>query len=484
MFTPVWSEMCKRKDVHFTLFCRKSLFQQLDSLHDSPNISFSGYPKAIFFNDRFLSGLVRKLDDRYIFPSVLYRFFALNNFSHYRIYKNSSPEGRKKRSVMFMYSKGTGVGLPFPRSKWLFRFLYRMRYTGFGLYPRLNGVFPDKKFDLFVISFLQADETVYWTRALRNQNIPAIGILASWDHPTTRGPIPRGMSGYVVASERMRDEVNGLHGIDRERVERIGKVQMDIYKDRSVLMNRADFLEKIGVPSDRKLILLGTNTTGLKEHEVSIARRLAEDIKNERYGKVCLLIRTHPQDKNAERDFISLAEAPYIVSVTASGFGMRAGESAADGYEDVRLLANLMKHSDIVIQSRGSLALDAIAFDTPVISLAFDGDLKPLPEDSFYNEYLFEHYRPLVDAKGTWMVHSFQELDEAIRGYLADPSRHDEGRARIKKEHIEPFDGQASRRLVDYLVESAEKARAGQLPPADWEREGFGDLTWSAREFG
>jgi CDP-glycerol glycerophosphotransferase (TagB/SpsB family) len=141
-----------------------------------------------------------------------------------------------------------------------------------------------------------------------------------------------------------------------------------------------------------------------------------------------------------------------------------------------------MQHSDVVIQSRGSLALDAIAFDTPVMSLAFDGDLVRPPNDSFLLEYAFEHYKPLVEAEGTWMVGSYEVLDRAIQEYLSDPTVHSEGRRRIRDEHIVPLDGQASQRLVDYLVESARKAKEGTLPEGDWDYTGLGDVNWSSRQ--
>jgi len=259
-------------------------------------------------------------------------------------------------------------------------------------------------------------------------------------------------------------------------------VQMDMYTDPSVFSSRCDFLKELGVPADHRLVTFGTNTIGLKEHEVSIAQELSKDFANGRYGKATLLLRTHPQDVNWERDFLYLARPPWVVCLSACSFGSRATNSISHGGDDLILLANLMKHSDVVIQSRGSLALDAIAFDTPVISLAFDGDLVRAPNDSFLLEYGFEHYKPLVAAQGTWMVGSYRALDQAIREYLRDPAIHSEGRRVIRDEHIEPLDGEASRRLVDYLVESATKARAGTLPEGDWDYTGLGDVTWSSRQ--
>ena len=118
--------------------------------------------------------------------------------------------------------------------------------------------------------------------------------------------------------------------------------------------------------------------------------------------------------------------------MSASSFG-QTREDGGSAEQDIIFLANLMKHSDVVIQSRGSLALDAIAFDTPVISIGFDGDCVRLPEDSFLWEYAFDHYKPLVAADGTWLVGSYDALDKAIRGYLRNPGIHSAGRKAIRE---------------------------------------------------
>ena len=496
LFTPVWEEMAKREDVHFFLLCNNAEAGKLISERNCSNITLAksssssskrnSLLKRVLRRDllaRIWIRLFRQLDESYFFDSLRYRFAALNDLSHYRIRKGRSREERRRQQILSDYRKGEIAGFPFPKSRVVFRLLYELHHGVLNLVRKEDKVFlQDLEPDLFVFGRLHLHTTAYWVTALRHLGIPMIGIVSSWDHPTTKGPTPRGMSGYVVASRRMVEEMSDLHGIKREKICQVGKVQMDVYKDQYVFGSREDFLKELGIPPDHHLVTFGTNTTGLKEHEVSIAQKLSKDFANGCYGKTTLLLRTHPQDVNWERDFLSLARPPWVVCLNACSFGSRAADSLSRGGDDLVFLANLMKHSDVVIQSRGSLALDAIAFDTPVISLAFDGDLVRPPSDSFLLEYGFEHYTPLIAAQGTWMVGSYEALDQAIREYLRDPTIHSEGRRVIRDEHIEPLDGQASRRLVDYLVESARKARAGTLPEGDWDYTGLGDVTWSSRQ--
>ncbi len=496
LFTPVWEEMAKRDEIHFFLLGDNTEVGKLITERNCLNITFVKFPpssrkRKLLPRGDLLRDLSRRiwirifqlLDEGYIFDSLGYRFAAVNDLSHYKIRKGRSRKERKHHKVFLNYRKGEIVGYPFPKNTMIFRFLYKFHHGYPNIIRKEDLVFlKELNPDLFVFGRLHFMPTARWARTLRFLNIPAIGIVGSWDHPTVQGPTPRGMSGYMVASRRMVEEMSVLHGIQKEKIFQIGKPQMDVYMDRSIISSREDFLRDLGIPSDYRLVSFGTNTTGLKEHEVSIAKTLSDDFIAGNYGKATLLLRTHPQDVNWERDFLPLVKAPYVICMNANSFGNQTAENLSRGRDDIIFLANLMKHSDVVIQSRGSLALDAIAFDTPVISLAFDGDLIRTPNDSFLLENAYEHYKPLVTAQGTWMVGSYEALDHALKEYLKDPTIHSIGRRKIREEQMEPFDGKSSQRLIDYIVESAKKARSGVLPEGDWNYTGLGDVTWSSRQ--
>lgn len=496
IFTPVWEEMEKRKEIHFLLLYTDSKMEKLINTYQRKNITFLKFPprksklkstetnfnKKELLARRWLARFM-KYDKTYIFDSLMYRFAAINNLSHYKIRKHRSLKERRKHQIFRNYKKGEESGRPFPESTILFRLLYEFRhgFLNMPLQEDINAI-KNMNLDLFVFGRIHLYSTAYWANVLRRAGISQIGVVNSWDHPTVQGPTPRGMSGYIVASRRMVDEMTELHGIQSLKLCQVGKVQMDIFKKSSFLKNRPDFLKEMGIPEDHRLITLGTNTATLKEHEISISKKMARNLLSDTYGKTSLLIRTHPQDKGWIKDFKSLERKPWIICTNANSFGNRLDDNILRGREDQIELANIARHSDIVIQSRGSLALDAIAFDTPVISLAFDGDLIKSKNDSFLLEYDYEHYKPLVAAKGTWMVGSYSALDDAIQSYLNNPKIHSEGRRKIRDEQLEPLNGKASERLVEYLVKSAIKAREGDISEGDWKYKGFGDVTWSFRQ--
>jgi hypothetical protein len=490
LFSPVWQEMSKHPDVQFLLLASDWDISAYVSGLNIDNIIPISMPQPAYNAEspslqktslkNLWIQLFNKLDGKYLFQALLHRFTATHNLSHFHIRRERSKKEKEIHRVFYNYRLGEAAGFPFPQSRLLYRLAYEAHH-GFLNLPHEDDIefIRSLEPDLFVFGRLHYKPTAYWVNAIKRLNIPMIGMVSSWDHPTVQGATPRGMSGYVVASQRMKDEMAELHTIPRAHIQQIGKPQMDIFCDPNTLMDRSEFLKMLDIPPHHRLITLATNTRGLNEHEISIAGKLANDFKQGRYGDSTLLIRNHPQDQDWQTNFLPLAKQPHVVVVNA--FPAEMGIDAK-GYRDQVILANLMAHSDIVIQSRGSIALDAIAFDTPVISLAFDGDLVRQPNDSFLLEYEYEHYKPLVTAEGAWMVGDYLELDNAIQSYLADPTIDAEGRQKILEEQIAPLDGKVSQRLVAALVEAAQKARGNKLPQGNWRYSGLGDTTWANRQ--
>jgi len=442
---------------------KPSNIKHLSSLNEIKNNSTDSV--LHFLIKGFIEKLIKLselLNDRYIFDATKLRFAAAAGIPHFKIMENKSAEEQNRFRLFFDYRRGLSLAHPWPRSRLIFRVLKFFRDKVLYFFVRHDDVTGIQNLKLDLVLFGRYDMPLnifYWRRVFKRANVKVATIVGSWDHPTTKGPPPSDIDHFIVASNQMRKEMIALHDIDNKKITQIGKVQMDRFTDHHFSINRDDFLSELGFPEIERFILFATNTTGLKEHEVSIVHEVTKWIKEGRFGKnVSLVIRCHPQDINAQQDFKVLDDGVKIRCLVASAFGCQ-GDDPNEALQDQRFLASLLKHSEMVIQSRGSIALDAAAFDTPIISLNFDGDLIRTDNDSFRRENEYAHYKPIIDSQGTWVVDSYKQLKEAICAYIKDKSIHCKGREKIRREHISFLDGKASQRLVNKLIELADQLK-------------------------
>ena len=108
--------------------------------------------------------------------------------------------------------------------------------------------------------------------------------------------------------------------------------------------------------------------------------------------------------------------------------------------------------------------MDAVAFDTCVVNLGFDGAVEVDDSESSRHWYQMDHYRPVLESGGVWLAADFDELDTAINAYLHDPGLHADRRRLLREQQLEPMDGRASARIVNIIKELATQKH---LSPVD-----------------
>jgi UDP-N-acetylglucosamine 2-epimerase len=128
------------------------------------------------------------------------------------------------------------------------------------------------------------------------------------------------------------------------------------------------------------------------------------------------------------------------------------GKGFAFSGEDIKLLINMLRWSEVVIVFGSTMSLEAVIFDKPVILVAFDG-YREQPYQKNLSVALDNttHYVKLQKTGGMRRVSNEKELIEAIKEYLNKPALHREGRQRMREEFIEPLDGKAGARILAVL---------------------------------
>ena len=407
-------------------------------------LSLSHGPRAVVLRriaERAFMRLFRPWADH---GNLAYRFNERHGFSGHQFKKKMPPLRRQREAVAGNYVDPS-LGKPFPGSRTVYNLLRRIYFNAWYSEPGVELFFDEFQPDLVVIHHLQNTSIRPWIAGARRRNLPVLGIVGSWDQPTTKGPLPPGLVRVLVQSQAMADQLIKYHGVEPSRIDVTGWPQMDFYKTARIIRPKEELASELGLEPQRRFILFGANSPRLGPHEPGIASHIASNIENGRYGpEVSLVIRPHPKDDQWETRFRPLHKPPQVVALPAE-----SGRLAS--------LVNQLAHASIVLGSAGTILLDAIAMDTCALFIAFDGGLKKNAIESIARWTEIDHYRPVLDSGSMAVVHSFEELDRSITGYLANPDQDSEGRARCRAEQLEPFDGRASGRLARLIAEEAEK---------------------------
>ncbi|NKB76637.1 MAG: hypothetical protein GKR96_06200 [Gammaproteobacteria bacterium] len=368
------------------------------------------------------------------YGNLSFRFNHLCGFKAHK-FKQQLGKERQKREVVAGNYVASKFGWPFPSSRWLYRFIYGLYYAKWQIPDRaIEQFFHETPIDMIVLWYVQSLIYRDYSICIRKHNLQAVGVIGSWDRPTTKGPICPGCDRYIVNSEIMKRELMTYHEVLAKRIDIVGWPQMDVYKNPLTFQGRAEFLDSIGVKPDHKLLLFAGNSERLGAHEPGIVTFLERRMNEGEYGEnVSLLVRAHPNDHRWKTRFVDLIGRPNV-TVMPGGMG------------NIALLASTLFHADIVIATQGSVSLDAVAFDKCVINIAFDGNLEKSYADSVSRWYEMDHYRPVVESGGVKIIRDFDELDQSIPTYLKNPSKDKDAREKLRCLELEPFDGRSSYR--------------------------------------
>jgi hypothetical protein len=334
-------------------------------------------------------------------------------------------------------------GFPLPRSRALYRWLTALYRSGWQRQRAVESLFDRLRPDLVVLGHIQTHFTMAYALAARARGVPTIGMVGSWDQPTTKGPIHPGIGRYLVQGQGVADELGRYHGVQADAVEAVGWVQMDPYRQPDIMTSRDAVLSDLGLPAGARYILFGAYPERLGRHEPALCADIAAGLASR---DCALVVRCHPIDQGWRARFGSLHRPPHVV-VLPPELG------------DLKRLAGQVGHAEMVLSSAGTILLDAVALDTPAVAIAFEDESEPY-FDRIARRYDMEHWASLLKTGGMPMARDIGELMTVIGETLEDRDRDAQGRARLVTDYLAPLDGAAGRRIAAAISSAARKASA------------------------
>lgn len=372
--------------------------------------------------------------------STVYRFNSISKFKGFEERLNQSAN---KRWEAFREGLPTQkfLGFPFCQNRIFLKKLTTVLYFRWQRHDAVSRMFDKTKPHCIVLGHVQNHFITPYVIEAKIRNIPIIGIIGSWDQPTTKGPISPYLTELLAQNQQVKRELIKFHDIEEKLITVVGWPQMDQYFKHNTCYTKSSFFKKIGIPASSKLILFGAYSHRLGEHEPKICELIATNIEKNHFGDgVYLYVRPHPMDTNWEERLGYLRNYKNVMVVAPV-----AG--------DFKFLGELLRWSNVVISSAGTISLDAIAFNTAAIALSFEEDNVPF-FDMAARRYDMEHYKNVIEKNIIEIVNDSMQLDNSIKKYIGNPKTGSRKRLLFCEDFFAPFDGHSTERISKIIYNS------------------------------
>jgi len=299
--------------------------------------------------------------------------------------------------------------------------------------------------------------------AAKSLGIPTATFIFSWDNLSSKGRIAAPFDHFLVWSPLMRRELLRYYpDVSADRVHIVGTPQFDPYAHESLRCSRGDFFRTVGADPARPLICYsGGDATTCPEDPAHLSILLDLVRAGRIRGNPQVLLRSAPVDSGRRYDEVR-RRYPELLYAAPAWVHSADGEwsSVLPLAEDIRFLANLMRHADLNVNVASTMTLDFAIHDKPVVNIAFDV-VTPHPRgatmwDSYYQ---YEHYRPVVELGAARFARSPEELASHVNSYLTDPSLDRNGRRRLVDLQVGVAVGRSSARIIEVIEGIAACAR-------------------------
>jgi UDP-N-acetylglucosamine:LPS N-acetylglucosamine transferase len=328
-------------------------------------------------------------------------------------------------------------GGPLPRRPSVERAMERWhfstrRYVSRALVERMR-----RECGALVLSNVQPHGAVPFLLAARRLRRPIVAHVASWDHTVGKGVIAPFCDVYLVQNRTMEDDLARYHGIGSERVVVTGWPQTDVYHRRRPREDLEALVRSYELDPALPLVVVMGNTPTNAPYEGRFVERLVSWWEAEGRGRMSLLFRPHPRDREWRERFAAAVGRPNIHVQEAS-------------FTDFEALATLLQHCDCVVANAGTILLEALVNDRPAVCVLYDEGAPP-GESWAMKNVLGEHYRELAASEAFYRADRFEEVVAGIERALANPEELADERGRVAREVVGEVDGRAAERVVDAI---------------------------------
>ena len=429
--TDIFRELSKQKDVRMVLIV--------------PSVS-----KLNYYNQEFNENknLIYEVFDNYEMS------FFDKIFSLFKVHLLRTETMDIKRRLRF---EQTGnifryyIGLFFNRI--VARRFFRKTARSFDYYLVKNNdfkeIFDKYRPDVVFLAHLFGDIEIAMLREAKKRNIKSVGFINSWDKLTSRCVLRILPDWLIVPNLITKEEAIIYHDVNPEIIFVSGPPQFDLYKKVS-FTPREKFCKGLNIDPLKKIILFCPIGKAFSDSDWNIIEILNKFFEDGRLkSNVHVIVRFPPNDIVEIKDNINKSRFSFVVPGVR--FSSERGVDWDMSLNDLQSLADDLYHSSLVVCFPSTISIDASILGKPVININF-GEIK---SNYFYRTtksfYKMSHYKNILRYGGIRLVENEHEFAEKINDYLENPQKDSIGRNKIIKEQVYELDGNAGKRIADFV---------------------------------
>lgn len=284
--------------------------------------------------------------------------------------------------------------------------------------------------------------------AARKLGIPTLAYIPSWDNITTKNRLVFKYDGYLVWSEQTKKELREFYPATKNApVYVVGAPQFDIFFQERFYETREEFCRGQNLNPELPIIVYAVGSPNfLQEHHGAL--EMAKRIQRGEMGKVQMLVRPHPIHDNSELRACFDQFAPQVRLQITPNAGKTVAERSQDE-QQIREWINTFRHADAVVNLSSTVTVDAAIFDVPVVNLDFDPQPGAMDTELIRDiNHRWNHFKPVAESGGVWLVKNFDEMACAVKNYLRSPALHHAARHWIVEYVCQHADGKCARRMA------------------------------------
>ncbi len=383
-------------------------------------------------------------------------FIAKNSIHTYNVRQKQEELLDKKRERNLRLPKYLVARVVFAFSRFFFfRAIVKKVVAHCFDHSRFNLILEKYRPDIVFLPTIFTTNDIRLLKACKKKKIQTVGMIKSWDNLTGKDPMLIHPDWLIVHNQKVAEEAMVMHKYPQANIFVSGIPQLDVFAKSDFPSSRTDFVAKLGLDPNKKIVLYTAMGSWIVTHEKEIIEILADIVSNKLPFPAQLLVRLHPAYASEDE---KLKGIKNVILDRPGGSNFQFNSWRADwefDIEDTRHLVSSIAHSAVVVNSGSTTTIDAACLDKPIINICFDGYAGESEVQSRSVRRLLckEHYMPIIKSGGVQVVYNIEELTKAIIDSIAEPSKYRDGRLKIVSEQCYKLDGNSGKRIGEYILQ-------------------------------